>query len=178
LSFLEDLHNLILRPCFARPFVCDGLPDSCNVIVVGDNPATKVSTDWWSFWDDKTGFNLRQFEESYERARLAAGRQPTSPTRLRLNRLRSQGLRCLETNVFSNERLNGHGSEALSNDLLPIFFERLSGLKAVIAHGRVAERYLQRLNLPSKVRSYYLPHFIRVGYPRIDSVAQEILGIG
>lgn len=174
-SDLIDLHNLIPHPCFTRPFVCDGLPDSCNVIVIGENPATEMNTDWWSFWNDETGFNLRQFEQAYVRERLAAGKREKSNTRLRLDRLRSHGLRCLETNIFSNERLNGPGSSALSNDLLPIFFECLSGLKAVIAHGKIAEGHLRRLSLPSKAQPYFLKHFRNEKYDRIDSVAHEIL---
>src|SRR5215475_3894200 len=33
-----ELHELIPKPCRDRPFVCRGLPEMCDVVVVGENP--------------------------------------------------------------------------------------------------------------------------------------------
>ena len=60
MSLSSELHRLIPDPCFDRPFVCDGPPESCDVMVIGENPATKMGTDWWSFWDDEKGFRPGQ----------------------------------------------------------------------------------------------------------------------
>lgn len=46
-----------------------------------------------------------------------------SPTRTRILRLREAGLACLETNVFMNERLNGHGQGSTNADLLDLAVE-------------------------------------------------------
>ncbi len=67
------LHAALPTPCFDRPFVCDGRPECCTVIVIGENPATRMYKDWWSFWDDGTGFDLRMFEDQYETSRRAPG---------------------------------------------------------------------------------------------------------
>jgi hypothetical protein len=117
-SQLAELGSLIKKPCYDRPFVCDGLPRSCDVVVIGENPATKMNSDWWDFWDDENGFNLSKFEKAYQEARQADDKPPISPTRLRLKRLRSNGLKCFETNFFSNEQLGGHGVGISSEDLL------------------------------------------------------------
>ena len=172
---IMNFHGLIPRPCFDRPFVCEGFPDSCNVIVVGENPATAVGADWWTFWDDGLGFDLIKFEDAYASARSADGKRATSNTRLRLNRLRHAGSRCLETNLFSNERLNGAGRGASKNVLLPMFLAHLPDLKAVIAHGSVASKRLPTFNVPDGVQKYHLRHFRHESYDRIDSVARKIL---
>ncbi len=172
MSLSSELHRLIPDPCFDRPFVCDGPPESCDVMVIGENPATKMGTDWWSFWDDEKGFDLGKFERAYEEARLAVGKRAISNTRLRLRRLRSHGLRCLETNLFKNERLGGHGDGISSSELLPVLVEHLPRLRAVIAHGAIAGEYLDKLALPIGIR---MRHFRSESYENIDSVAKQIL---
>jgi hypothetical protein len=77
-----ELRSLIKKPCYARPFVSDGLPRSCDVVVIGENPATKMNINWWRFWNDKNGFNLAEFERTYEKARVADGKPPVSDRRL------------------------------------------------------------------------------------------------
>jgi len=46
---VEQIHSLVAKPSFTRLFVCDGLPEQCVVIVIGENPLTRLGTDWWSF---------------------------------------------------------------------------------------------------------------------------------
>jgi hypothetical protein len=45
-SISSEIHTLITKRCHERPFVCDGFPEDCNVIVIGENPATQLTTDW------------------------------------------------------------------------------------------------------------------------------------
>ena len=168
----EYLHSVIPKPCDSRPFVCDGRPESCNVIVIGENPATIMNTDWWTFWNDETGFNFVKFQEKYEEAR---GKKRITNTRLRLNRLRQAGLLCLETNVFVNEGLGGHGSTAPSVDLLPTFIDKLPQLRGVIAHGSVAGKYLANITLRVGVQRHVMRHFRSVSYSELDRVARAIL---
>jgi hypothetical protein len=156
------LHERYQEPCNERPFVCDGLPETCNVIIIGENPATKLNVDWWSFWNDANGFDLAKFEKQYQETRRSFGKEPVSKTRGQLNRLRSFGLKCLETNAVSNE------------DLLPILIRDLPRLVGVISHGKVAERTLDKLNLPSHIHQYRLKHLIYVSHSDIEELAVEL----
>jgi hypothetical protein len=180
MSLADELRKLIPRPCYDRPFVCDGLPVSCDVVVIGENPATKMNIDWWHFWDDENGFNLGKFEEAYEEARRVKDKPPISRTRLRLRRLRWNGLKCLETNFSSNEQLGGAGGGTPNVELLATLIDdhHLLHLKAVIVHGSVAREYWRRLGLqlPTGVQFYCLPHLSRPGYAKIDEVSRKIRG--
>ena len=107
------------KPCFDRPFVCDGWPELSTVIILGENPATATSSDWWAYWDDQLGFDWNAFLKEYKSDRIAQGKQPLSQTRGRLARLRDAGIRCVETNVYPNERLGGSGAGAQKSGYPP-----------------------------------------------------------
>ncbi len=169
------LHAALPNPCFDRPFVCDGRPEACTVIILGENPATRLATNWWRFWNNDAGFDLQGFEHHYQASRHAAGKRPISNTRLRLNRLRSQGLRCLEANAFMNERLNGRGAGAISTPLMPMLIANLPLLKAVVAHGVVASEYLSKLSLPQGVETHHVGHFRNLSFAKLDALVQTLL---
>jgi hypothetical protein len=180
-QWADELHELIReKPCRDRPFVCDWLPELCDVVVIGENPGTEMKNDWWCFWDDTKGFDLGKFERAYIEARRLANRsRPIGPARLRLNRLRFNGLKCLETNVFRNEQLGGAGDGVSNEELLRTLIDHrhLPDLKAVIVHGVVAREEWRRLGLPlpTGVQSYFMDHFSRrVSYDDIDKVSQTI----
>lgn len=80
-----------------RPFVCSGSPLSCSVFLVGFNPATRLDSSFWSFWDDNHGFDRSRFINEYERLRTVEG------VRLRLNAMvpRFPLGSVLETNICS-----------------------------------------------------------------------------
>ena len=169
------LHAALPHPCFDRPFVCDGRPEACIAIILGENPATRLDIDWWRFWDDDAGFDLKGFEHHYQTSRRAAGKRPMSNTRLRLNRLRSQGLRCLEANAFINERLNGRGAGATDTPLMPVLLTNLPLLRAVVAHGVVASKYLSKLSLPQGVEAHHVGHFRNLSFAKLDALVQTLL---
>ncbi len=117
-----QLHTKLPKPCYDRPFVCDGLPENCVVIVIGENPFLDLRVDWWTFWSDDSGFDFRNFEILFEEKSIASGRHPK--TRIALDRLlgplRDGGLGCLDTNVFRNEKRGGHnagGNEQKNDDV-------------------------------------------------------------
>jgi hypothetical protein len=134
-----------------------------------------MSLDWWNFWNDERGFNIRAFSKHYQATRVAAGYNTVSNTRLRFNRLRESGLNCLETNVHTNERPGGHGDGSRSNDFLAKLVQAMPKLDAVIAHGAVAGRFMTKFALPANVQKYELRHFRMESYRSIDLVAQHIL---
>jgi len=145
------------------------------VIVIGENPTTPLTKDWWSFWDDVSGFNLKKFEIEYEAERKLVGKRPLSNTRIRLRRLRDKGLNCLETNAFSNEGMGGFNAADSNAALLQLFLGGLPGLRGVIAHGAVAQNFLGNQSLPAHVQSYPMRHFRSESYEKIDAVADAIL---
>lgn len=175
-AFAGALHNILPRPCYERPFVCDGPAEQCIAVVVGENPATDTRVDWWSYWSDSTGFNFSAWTAHYARAREQRGKNPTSPTRLRLNKLRSLGVRCLETNVFFNERPDGAGQGASNADLLALVFTTLPGIRFVIAHGDTAKDYMQTRSIPPHIAKVFRTrHFRLESYQTVERIASEIL---
>lgn len=156
--------------------MCEGNPDQCTVVVVGENPATELGVDWWQHWDESRGFLFAEWTAAYEESRRGGGKPAVSPTRLRLDRLRKHGVRCLETNVFFNERLKGPGEGWSNSDLLDFALSSLHGLRFVIAHGRIAQEYLQGKTLPRTVlKVFRTKHFRLESYEAIDRIAHEIL---
>jgi hypothetical protein len=49
-SFEEGLKKHISRSIM-RPFVCDGSPLECEAFLVGFNPRTLMSKEFWKFWN-------------------------------------------------------------------------------------------------------------------------------
>lgn len=174
-NFNGKLHSLIPSPCYERPFVCDGQPDQCTVIVIGKNPVTSLSRDWWSYWNDNSGFDLEKFQSVYESERIATQKSPVSNTRRRLNRLRENGLSCIETNVFRSEDKDSPSTGISNADLLKFFFDNIPTLKAVIAHGSVAIDFLRHQPVPKHIRVYTTRHFCLASYEELDKISQEIL---
>ena len=108
--------------------------------------------------------------ESYnsERAR-------PSSTRLRLERIRDNGINCVETNVFRNEQ-SGGGSQGIKNyDVLNLLLRNMPLLKRVIAHGKTSHQALDSLEVPASLQSFKLRHFREECYSKIDMVCEEIL---
>lgn len=177
-----QLHNLLPKRCLERPFVCDGLPENCSVIVIGENPALHLGVNWWTFWKDDSGFNLQKFETKFQEMRDALGeRRPTRDALDRLlNPLRHAGLGCLETNVYRNENIGGHnggGNQVENDDVLQILLAellQLSHFRAVISHGHVARDFMSGQSLPPHIQHFETVHFSRLGHNKIDAIVHKI----
>ncbi len=169
------LSATIPTPCYERPFVCDGFPSESQVIVIGENPATPLSVDWWTFWNPETGFDYQSFLNHYlkERSRIGKG---TSPTRMRLNRFRENGVSCVETNSFRNEKPDGVGVGSPNFGVLNLLISNMPKLWGVVAHGKVAQAFLREAHIPLEVRLRGTRHFRTESYSTIDSICEEILG--
>ena len=94
--FRADLSTLMRSP-HERPFVCSGSPISCSVFLVGFNPATRLESPFWDFWNDSKGFDRTRFINEYESLRPVRGVRP------RLNAMlpRFPVGAVLETNICS-----------------------------------------------------------------------------
>ncbi len=177
-----QLHTMLPKPCFDRPFVCDGLPENCVVIVIGENPFLDLRVDWWIFWNDDSGFDFRNFEILFKEKRIASGKQ--LKTRIALDRLlgplRDAGLGCLETNVFRNENPDGHkggGHKVIvqNDDVLQTLLAELPQLRAVIAYGIHAKNFMSGQSLQPHIQCFKEDHFRSVAYKKIDAIARKIL---
>ncbi len=177
------LHTMLPKPCFGRPFVCDGLPENCVVIVIGKKNALELGVDWWTFWDDDSGFDSRRFEILFKERRIALKKRLRTRDTLDrlLEPLREAGLGCLETNVFRNENPGGHkggGHKCIvqrNDDVLQILLAELPQLRAVIAHGIDAKSFMSGQTLPSHIQCFREDSFRNVAHKRVDAIAREIL---
>jgi hypothetical protein len=98
-----------------------------------------------------------------------------SHTRRRLNWLRrDHGLRCLETNVFAEERPGGHGDGKSNAELLQLFFSTFLRLKTIIVHGDVAKRVIGRLELPAWLHVEPTRHFRFLSRAKIAEIAAQL----
>src|SRR5215218_7019589 len=110
IEFAARLKELTRAPTRLRPFVCDGSPLDCRIFIVGFNPATSLTGDWWDFWDSSYGFRRAEWLKRYipERATqpLKPGRTrraPISNTRKVIDWIvdAARPVKCLETNIYS-----------------------------------------------------------------------------
>ena len=46
---LQPRHGVLNRETDLRPFVCEGSPIECESFLVGINPASEMSVDFWDF---------------------------------------------------------------------------------------------------------------------------------
>jgi hypothetical protein len=172
-SFLEEV---IPSPCYERPFVCDGLPSASIAIVIGENPATPLMKNWWDYWDEMSGFDLDVFVEHYIEERQLRGKG-ISNTRRRLNRIRENGVKCIETNAYQNEKPDGVGEGVSNFALLNVLISQNENLKAIIGHGKIAQEFLDRVIVPNGVKTYRPRHFRMESYDEIDRICADIKSI-
>ena len=143
-----------------RPFVCDGYPATCHVMVVGQNPATNLSEDWWSFWDTEYGFKESSFESAYEKHR---GKDSDTRGKF-LNRITCNlkpELKSLETNAS----MGGGTSRSSNQEVLKLLLKEMHNLQAIIAYGNNAHKLVGQhgrlqpfINLPDDA-IYEIYHF-------------------
>ncbi len=166
-EFSRDLESLIGKPTDLRPFVCEGSPLECEVFLVGFNPASPMSVDFWDFWKDSYGFNKCAWFEKYKYERrnrpLKRGRtrrNEVSNTRRTIDVVveSARPVKCLETNIYANA--TEQKSDLKAKDRVTAPFDYLLhevAPKLVIAHGRDAASYLQGQDLPCELKC--VPHF-------------------
>jgi hypothetical protein len=171
------LETVLPHPCRDRPLVCDGLPDASQVIIIGENPATELGSewDWWDYWHPQTGFDYDRFIAAYQREREEEGRSRLSATRLRLNRIREKCIRAVETNTY--RQAGGSGRRVSNDDLLRLLIKNMPHLKAVIAHGDHVKDFMGRANLPNNLAVFRTKHFRFVSYREVDEICQQVASL-
>jgi hypothetical protein len=118
------LSAVIPSPCFERPLICRGLLSESQLIVIGENPATEMSENWWQYWDDQSGFDYDAFLYKYMKKRAANGKN-ISPTRRRLNRIHENGISCVETNAHQNEKPDGAGVGVPNSKIIALLIKKM-----------------------------------------------------
>jgi hypothetical protein len=182
--FACKLRKLLPDPCTDRPFECDGLPQDCEVMLIGENPATDMGGDfnWWNHWTDTGGFKKRAMADFYGKVR--AGH---SDTRDRIDiledGLRAENARLLVTNAYRNGRTSGAGPAAEPNlAVIRLLLAHMPRLAVVIVHGKRAQRKITKKDMPAGVcyRAHW--HFAPRGMTKVDieacvkALAVEVLG--
>lgn len=182
-DFADALCSLIGPGDRVRPFVCDGSPLTCSVFIIGTNPASSLAEQFWTYWDDSTGFDKHRFMAAYSDSRRRRGKAVVSQTRNALEVLVKScaPLRCLETNVFgeataTQAELLAAPTQGIS--VLPFLVDAIKP-KWIIAHGLVAgkaaaayENSAHVVNLPH-LRKCAHADLRRLGRRIVDSMLQS-----
>ncbi|MEQ1940797.1 hypothetical protein ABMA32_00095 [Mesorhizobium sp. VNQ89] len=160
-GFEQELAALIGRPTDLRPFVCEGSPLSCDVFLVGFNPATTMEADFWEFWRPDYGYDKVAWFQRYIEERAAkplkpgkTRRLPISPTRRNMECFveGAVGARVLETNIYAAASDDMRSLDVASREIAPFRF-LLDAIrpKVIVVHGKPAVEAIQRFDTPAKV---------------------------
>lgn len=168
-DFESELVALIGRPTDLRPFVCEGSPLECEVFIVGINPATTMSEDFWHFWRSGYGFDKAAWFKTYKEDRKARPLKEGKTRRNKVSNTRrvidwileeTAPVRCLETNIYSAPTETATDLKSENRVTAPFDF-LLARIKPriIVAHGDDAVSYVQSKELSARVIE--VPHFAR-----------------
>jgi hypothetical protein len=181
-DFEKDLITLIGKPTDLRPFVCDGSPLGCKAFIVGFNPATEMSADFWHFWRSGYGFDKSAWFEAYKGERQEQPLKPGKTRRKSVSNTRSMigwiveeasPVKILETNIYAapTEQAVDLPSERRLTAPFDFLIESIQP-RVIIAHGEDAEAYLQH-KYP-KAHVIVQPHFSKWSRERARMLGQRI----
>lgn len=161
-EFATHLAAIIGRPSFLRPFVCEGSPLACDILLVGFNPRTPMPADYWSFWREGYGFEKKTFEQAYEVSQLADGQSHASNTREVMRRFAKGASDCniVEANLYAKNSKDERALAKSDRDLRPFRF--ILGVihpRVVVPFGRFAKREFAGMQVNCPVEP--VKHFSR-----------------
>ncbi len=132
-EWMNILINLqITTPCSPRPFICKGLPQNHEVIVIGNSPSRDVEVDWRSFWTED-GFDYCKFKTEYTR------RFCESKTRIDFINSIINNLRPLSI-VETNASMSKYAHKYSNREVIRALLKNMPNLKAIIAFGKYGRR--------------------------------------
>ena len=168
-TFELDLTALIGKPTELRPFVCEGSPFQHRAFIVGFNPATEMSADFWSFWRPGYGFDKAAWLAAYLKDRRERPLKPGKTRRPAVSNTRrvidwiaqeAKPVQCLETNIYAapTEQASDLGH---ARRLTAPFDFLLDSVKpnVIVVHGNDAAAHLQTMHVAAHV--IVVPHFSR-----------------
>lgn len=167
--FERDLTALIGNPTELRPFVCEGSPLQHRAFIVGFNPATEMSADFWSFWRPGYGFDKAAWFTAYLKDRQERPLKPGKTRRPGISNTRrvidwivqeASPVQCLETNIYAAPTEQAADLAQAQRLTAPINF-LLDSVKpdVVVVHGKDAATHLQDKGIAAHV--IVVPHFSR-----------------
>lgn len=167
--------------CDLRPFVCERFPHECDIIVIGQNPATHLNRDWWEFWNETSGFDYTSFTEAYGEDRRRQGKTQKSKTRTRFNRFWDNGFKCVETNVCSELGVEKSDRECHCNSaVLRVLLDNMPRQRkiGVFAHGGPATDFINNYQYPDNWHVHKTCHLRLQGkevrFKEIDRFCEEL----
>jgi hypothetical protein len=177
-SFKADLIDRTTKPTNLRPFVCEGSPLECQAFIVGFNPATEMSGNFWDFWRAGYGFDkarwLAEYVEERKRRPLRPGktRRPTmSPTRRVIEWVvdGASPVHVLETNLHAVATAMARelGEDQQDTNSLEFLIEKINP-QVIVAHGKEAMAYIHG-RYPD-IRVIPVDHFSR-GWSQVSARA-------
>lgn len=160
-GFEEELAARIGRPTDLRPFVCEGSPLSCDIFLVGFNPATTMQADFWEFWRPGYGYEKVAWFQRYLEERAAkplkpgkTRRLPISPTRRNMESFveGAAGVRVLETNIFAAASDDMKSLDLANREIAPFrFLLEVIRPKVIVVHGKPAVEAIRKFDTQAKV---------------------------
>lgn len=182
--FEQELIDLVGGDVDLRPFICDGNPLTCDVFIVGYNPATATGRPFLNYWEAGYGMNrdkvLAEIKaiRSKQTTKTGKPKAPFSHTRMTIHELIAVGksigeFRCLETNIFAAEAPAARDVKAYQRVTRHFeFLLKWVQPKVIISHGGKANDYLR-----GKVLSaHWIPidvHFRSRPYEKARAAARE-----
>lgn len=168
-NFETELATFIGNPTEMRPFICDGSPLNCEVFIVGFNPATAMSEDFWQFWRSGYGFDKDAWFDAYKKDRQLRPLRPGKTRRNSLSNTRrviewvleeAAPIRCLETNIYAVP--TEQAVDLISEKRITAPFDYLLARiqpRLIVVHGKDAAVHIQSKGFAG--HTIIVPHFSR-----------------
>ncbi|RWQ57830.1 hypothetical protein [Mesorhizobium sp.] len=160
-EFERELVALIGRPTDLRPFVCEGSPLTCDVFLVGFNPATEMRTDFWEFWRPGYGYDKAAWFKRYLEERAAKPLKPGKTWQQKVSATRrniecfvegAAGVRVLETNIYARASDDMRTLDVASREIAPFkFLLDTIKPKVIVVHGKPALQTVGKFGTSAKV---------------------------
>lgn len=176
-KFADELRKMAKPGEQLRPFVCDGSPLDCSVFIVGSNRATRLASEFWTYWNDGRGVDKARFQSEYGDYRRSRGKPEIAHSRNALEVLVKScaPLRCLETNVFgvatdTRDELLAAPTQGIS--ILPYLVDTIKP-RWIIAHGVIAGRAVSAYE--TKATIVRLPDLRKVAHADLKRLGRRIV---
>ncbi|MGY2490195.1 hypothetical protein [Cupriavidus sp. CP313] len=188
-DFERRLHSLLdAHPTASRPFVCEGSPLDCRIVIAGINSASESPEPFWDYWQPGAGFHYSRFIEDY----LEANNGKFRHTRRAINVASAAAapFKCLETNLYATPSKTAQSlhKEAKSTKIFEFLLDAVRP-DAILVHSVPAYEFLAELSgisttelLRGPVRGKLFgkdvllaatPHFRSTSHRRIEELMHQ-----
>ena len=133
----------------------------CDVFLVGFNPATTMTADFWDFWRPGYGYDKVAWFERYLEERAAKPLKPGKTLRQKVSATRrnmecfvegAAGVRVLETNIYSRASDDMKSLDLASREIAPFkFLLDTIKPKVIVVHGKPALQAIGTFGTSAKV---------------------------